>query len=143
MRAARARSSPSVCAAQQQLGHHGQLHLVHAEPLVEVVAVFGDPAVALHQPHRAELAEPLERLLHLLGLELHDGEAVALLVGGRGDGVERHGVGTGDGLGLFHQDAGDAAVDGVDAAASAGAAACCAEGVESFMGGLSSQTSEV
>ena len=101
-----------LIAAQQQLGHDGDFDLVDAQPFVEVVAILLHAAVAFDQPHRPQLAEPVERLFHFARLELHQRPAIALLVAGRNDGIEAHRIDVGRGLGLFGQHAGYPAVDG-------------------------------
>ena len=78
------------------------------------MAILLHAAVALDQPHRAQLAEPIERLLDVGRFELHQRRAIALLVAAGADGVEAHGVNVGRGLGLLGQYARHPAVDGAE-----------------------------
>ena len=120
MRAARPRSSPSVWAPRsKQLGHHGQLGLVDAEPVVEQVAVLVDAAVALdHATRRRRAAAPSRAS--------DDGSSSSCICGKRllfwlqplTSELTRQRVVLGRGLGLLGQHAGDAPLDCVPAAAS-------------------------
>ena len=103
-----------LVAAQQQLGHHGQLDLIHAQPVVEIMAVLLHSPVAFDQPDGADGPQPIERLFHLVRFELHQRPAVVLLVAAGADGGQAHGIDVGCGLGLFRQNAGDAPFDGAD-----------------------------
>ena len=112
-----------LVAAQQQLGHHRQLDLIHAQPIVEIMAILLHPAVALDQPHGADGPQPVEASSTWSGFELHQRPAVVLLVAAGADGGEAHGIDVGRGLGLFRQDAQQRAVRPCRSAATAAGSA--------------------
>jgi len=102
-----------LLAAQQQFPHDGQLHLVHAEPLVHLVPVLGNSPAALHLDNRPHFPQVIDRLLHVVCVQVHLRRTVALLVAAGDEGVERHRIRFRRRFGFLNQHAHHAALPGV------------------------------
>ena len=96
----------------KQLGHHGQFDLVDAQPFVQVMAKAGTrppPCTSVTAPMaRSRSSDSSTSSM----LQFHQRIAVVLLVAAGRQGVDRHRIGLGRGLGLFDQHADHAAIDG-------------------------------
>jgi len=103
-----------LSAAQEQLGHHRQLDLFDAQPLVCEVANAIHSATPLHHGHRAQLAELIERFLDLRLFELHQGRAIVFLIAAGAEGVGRQRVVFRRRLGLLDKHAEDTTLDGFE-----------------------------